>query len=424
MDATKSKYGKGVTPSMLIVRACVAYCLLVNMYGSSILGTGSREETLAYEEAMQPPNSTNFNTGVISKVSKRMEQNLNRNFDGSLGTEALAEHHLSSEDSILLPNETDHLILERLKQSINLLPDGVSPISECPPTTQLRLYTRDSGWILQSLDVNGNGKTVGGDEFYITHWDYGDPEFGNTLSDPTTVAVVDDLENGSYRLDWVVPLMSINQTTKSSFESRDVGRLTVHFQYTCGTGKMERPNKANWENGGMLQQVFHTEDVPIPKTIRHPVIESVDLSHYKRVICFGDSIMGNFCGRWWDKVLFQKPNIHFRGNLGSELSIGTLSSIMEKLETWHGDMLKNSSHPSETALLLGSAVWDILEPTQQDTHDPGVVGHIEACRQFVAKVQQEYPNVKIIWKLPQALHVQVLYPTCQKVSLMRTDLVE
>jgi hypothetical protein len=101
--------------------------------------------------------------------------------------------------------------------------------------------------------------------------------------------------------------------------------------------------------------------------------------------------MGNFCGKWWNQSEFQMPNVQCHRNVNSELSIESISPLNGKLEAWNGEMLKSSSNPNDTALLLGSAVWDLLEPTRKDAVDPGFVKHIEACRQLVTKVQKEYP---------------------------------
>jgi hypothetical protein len=45
---------------------------------------------------------------------------------------------------------------------------------------------------MQSIDVNGNNKTVGGDEFYVTYTDNNPPQNGKH----TAAALIEDLENG------------------------------------------------------------------------------------------------------------------------------------------------------------------------------------------------------------------------------------
>jgi hypothetical protein len=46
------------------------------------------------------------------------------------------------------------------------------PLANCSVTSQVRILQKSSQqWMMQSIDVNGNNKTVGGDEFYVTYTD-------------------------------------------------------------------------------------------------------------------------------------------------------------------------------------------------------------------------------------------------------------
>ena len=73
--------------------------------------------------------------------------------------------------------------------------------------------------------------------------------------------------------------------------------------------------------------------------------------------------------------------------------------------------------------MLGSAAWDILRPYDENV-PLDVVDHIEACRQLLQRIQKDYPTVDIYWKLPNAMHVQVLIPKCFIGGGGRTKCVE
>jgi hypothetical protein len=73
------------------------------------------------------------------------------------------------------------------------------PLANCSVTTKVRIIQKSPHWILQSIDDNGNDKTVGGDEFYVTYADNNPPRKG----EHSAAALIKDLEDGSYELDFV-----------------------------------------------------------------------------------------------------------------------------------------------------------------------------------------------------------------------------
>ena len=80
-------------------------------------------------------------------------------------------------------------------------------------------------------------------------------------------------------------------------------------------------------------------------------------------------------------------------------------------------------YPSK-ALLLGSAIWDVLASPQEQrpvhrhlhqnsSSDQGTSmfqDHLNACHYFITTIQKEYPNLKILWKSPTAMHIHVVDP--------------
>jgi hypothetical protein len=78
-------------------------------------------------------------------------------------------------------------------------------------------------------------------------------------------------------------------------------------------------------------------------------------------------------------------------------------------ESRHFLALDANTHPSQPlAQALGSAVWDILEPIQENNQGYDFEDHIQACGQLIERIRRHYPNVTIYWKSPEALHVHTL----------------
>ena len=70
----------------------------------------------------------------------------------------------------------------------------------------------------------------------------------------------------------------------------------------------------------------------------------------------------------------------------------------------------------DVALILGSAVWDILEPTNNNEtqNDKDFADHLQACRQLIVRDRSQYPNngVSLFWKSLTAFHVHLLPERC------------
>lgn len=137
-------------------------------------------------------------------------------------------------------------------------------------------------WILQSTDEFGSEKTVGGDEFYVTYTDNNKNHRGIFKSNKhTDVALVKDLEDGTYDLDFVTTPIEPNPESLSGD-----GFLRVWFQYSCGIGFMAQPEKLDWHSGGS-SSFYHKLT-----GIQQPPIRTFQQPHLQD-ICFHDFRSGS-----------------------------------------------------------------------------------------------------------------------------------
>jgi len=102
--------------------------------------------------------------------------------------------------------------------------------------------------------------------------------------------------------------------------------------YTCSIGRMTRPSKDDWAEGGYLRQKSYTvENMTAPHVRAFSEPESdVDLSKFEKVICFGDSLIGNMCGKFEDNWIFRQKKVENIGNAGGRV---------------RGDLLYNKTFP-------------------------------------------------------------------------------
>jgi len=121
-----------------------------------------------------------------------------------------------------------------------------SPLQNCPVTTNVQIimlhHDLDQGeekWILQALTKNEEKKSIGGNEFYVTYTD-DNAVFANSTArgesgkdekelDPTAVAIITDLQDGTYALRFKTTPMNQHPTNLSG-----TGTLNIYLQYTCG----------------------------------------------------------------------------------------------------------------------------------------------------------------------------------------------
>jgi hypothetical protein len=291
-------------------------------------------------------------------------------------------------------------------------------------------------WTIRTLDNNGNYKTMGGDEFYVTYTD-GYNDNATPQAGPTAVAIVKDLENGSYRLEFVtVPPLSFSNTSHSIPEYLDgsvgdtgLGRLEIFLQYTCYMGTVYQPLKDGWKTGGasnirvVMENIIRPrmqtwQDrlkarggvIRNPKTLPDPKATNpsiVSLSQFDTSIFFGDSLMAQMVMTYSRPIfLFHSSKVVTRGNADITLSMGSLDSIYAKLDDWWGETLLQPN----TALVLGSASWDMSLPSEWQ--GPTFEKHLLGCRELIRYIRANFPQITIIWRLPTAIHVHHAKETC------------
>lgn len=95
-----------------------------------------------------------------------------------------------------------------------------------------------------------------------------------------------------------------------------------------------------------------------------------------------------------------RPNVYFRFNVARQLSTKMLPAFLNKLKRWHQHELRNSNR--SVALILGSAMWDILVP--DNIQGLYFTDHLNATRGLVETIRELYPGVTLFWKSPSAAH--------------------
>eukprot|EP00429_Kryptoperidinium_foliaceum_P000311 CAMPEP_0176022840 /NCGR_PEP_ID=MMETSP0120_2-20121206/11129_1 /TAXON_ID=160619 /ORGANISM="Kryptoperidinium foliaceum, Strain CCMP 1326" /LENGTH=377 /DNA_ID=CAMNT_0017355991 /DNA_START=172 /DNA_END=1307 /DNA_ORIENTATION=- len=195
------------------------------------------------------------------------------------------------------------------------------------------------------------------------------------------------------------------------------GHTLPHVKYTCGMGALGRPFKEDWKTNGAVLQTLPRNGIPQPYIRPFVAPTQPDLSQHQVVLCFGDSMIENFCGKFWNKHRFRHENVQMKHKIGSELSMETYKEeFLDKIEELYGSEILKSSNLTErqgqvATILTGSAVWDLLEPHhERDVWD--WKEHLEACRLYIETLRQRYPRATIYWKLPTAIHVHKLNDEC------------
>lgn len=349
------------------------------------------------------------------------------------------QHQVPAQLIAMVPAKPDLTIGEKIRSIIPKPELGdndssaasYSPLTACCPTSQIRISSiihvgdnredfnsnsisnkQSSAWIVEALDEDGNRKTVGGDEFYITFLHSNAPL---PPSGPTAIAIPIDYGDGTYLLDFVEPSLGGG----AKFPIHDMsnnGTLRVDFVYTCSIGRMTRPSKDKWAEGGYLRQKSYTvENMTAPHVRAFPEPESgVDLSKFEKVICFGDSMIGNMCGKFGDNWIFRQKKVENIANAGSRVRGDLLyNETFPLLEEWHGkDLRKNDT---SVALLIGSAAWEL------SSNEGPFPGHyfnssVQMYHDLIIGIRERYPNVTIFWKSPSAVHMTEVIERCYEVN--------
>jgi len=245
-------------------------------------------------------------------------------------------------------------------------------------------------WVLQSLDISGNRKKVGGDEYYMSFVDEGFASY----TDSTATAYTTDLGDGSYSLDFV----GTREKLPANVTYSGKGRLTIFLQYTCDIGKIWPPGKEKWQSSGALYRTYKTElNISPPIEAPTPLTLDVDLRSYDVVLAAGDSIMTQlFC----IKLRMRRKNMYMDKNLGAALHTDTLYKTIAWLRSRAVPALKPFK---KTALLLNSGAWDVAR--NNDGLVKSVAEHLLALEKLVILARRMLPGTDIIWRSTTAMHV-------------------
>ena len=281
----------------------------------------------------------------------------------------------------------------------------------CPATSQVRIVfdpqRNDGPVILKSYNVDGEPKTNGGDEYYIT---YSMPE--NEKGYPDAVAHSKDLGDGTYELKFVQPLLPGPDGKARPAAISGGGTVSVMLQYTCGLGGLMPPTKAGWTTGGAVNRLWTTK---VDASVVPPVVMARDrstvpeqfgfaFSNYKNAFSVGDSLMSQFIGGHYAEDHQRRSNMRTAKQMGVSLRTDTLEKFLGKVR----DLLEGrdlyGSKGSNSALILGSGVWDILD---NEKWQPNFDDHMEAVKQYIQAVQ-EMTDAHIYWKSMTAMHINIV----------------
>ena len=316
-----------------------------------------------------------------------------------------------------------------------------SPLSLCSPTSQINVVsimaTRDESdeppqqqesnntsfsninnttsiWILETIDEHGARKDVGGDEF-VVNYNYYHPGDKSKIA-YTARAMTTDNHDGTYMLEFVTHYFGFGGKS-DKFDERMIsptGELSITLVYTCSIGRMTRPSKDTWSSGGYLGKEYTVSNMTHPPTRRYQPPNSdksrIDLAKYDQVLCFGDSLLQNFCGFHYDHA------VHFRHekphnmipviNHGSEIRSDLLVNItLPTIEEVHGKTLRQEN--ISVALILASGAWDVSS-NQGPIHGKYFNDTLQMNRDLVLKVRERYPRATLFWKSVSAVHMSVL----------------
>mmetsp|Transcript_25125 Transcript_25125/g.28737 ORF Transcript_25125/g.28737 Transcript_25125/m.28737 type:complete len:561 (+) Transcript_25125:93-1775(+) len=343
----------------------------------------------------------------------------------------------------IVPKEPDlsigqwlHSVIHNEKNKNEESVDEYNPLLTCSPTSQIQISVSvnddpDSKWIIESVDEDGKKKSIGGDEFFVTYTDQNNNRKNNMA---TAVAVVKDNLDGTYELDFLstgmgnpIPLANITGN----------GSLEIKMLFTCGIGRMTRPTKDSWTNGGHLYDQKYTYNIanvtaPPIRQVSRPNVSSngtqiIDFSIHDHIFCFGDSLMQNFCGHFFDTYLFKQKNIQaIGGNSGQLVMRDTLNETLIKLEdnftealneisemSHHDKNATDEVQPRSTAIIVGSAAWE-LGSNIGSLENHNFNSSIEMYYDLIRGIRSRFPEVTIYWKSPEAVHPSVLGDKCYR----------
>jgi len=259
---------------------------------------------------------------LLSLQQSRTEINANiSNVSNAVDRPQFRPRPINYEWKVLLTTELDVASRSRLAEAEKGL-KSMNNTSHCSLTSSVLIFPgigqkgdeNSNRWVLQSLSPDGENKTIGGDEYYIT-WTHGKNENITTqewmdhhnASFPTAVANVFDRNDGTYDLQFVIPPTPYSVSIPDVFDNTNsmVGTLKVTLQYSCGIGTVPQNEKKDWQLSGCLSFVYEKERVPAPRHLQQfippnddssasPSPERVNFTKYDKVVAVGDSVMRGF----------------------------------------------------------------------------------------------------------------------------------
>ena len=324
-------------------------------------------------------------------------------------------------------------------------------LSGCDATSAIRIDTSSNPWILTSLNTEGQIKTYGGDEFYITY------SIDGLAPSPDAVARIVDRNDGTYSLYFLESRSPLRKHGKhgasapfpdSIGTTNEFGVLSVNLISTCATSFLHPPGKAGWAADGSINVMWKKGGVMPPLygyfnelPRQFPEI----ISKYDFVYAVGNSLMKNFAWRCYvlakscDHIahedLFRlegragwRHNIAYSNGIGAPLNTRTvethfLPTIVKGVEMQKKGEAKNHFAPipeDRAAFILGSCVWDVASHHDMKTfNNTGTSSsrrfgffelddHLTAIRFYINEVRRLYPKRDIFWKGCTALHRHIL----------------
>jgi len=282
---------------------------------------------------------------------------------------------------------------------------------KCWATSQVRIafdpQRSDGPVILKSYTFDGDPKTNGGDEYYIT---YSMPE--NEKGYPDAVAYSKDLGDGTYELHFVQPLLPGPDSKARPAAISGGGTVSVILQYTCGIGGLMPPTKSGWSTtGGAVNRRW---TATVDTSVVPPVVMARDrsmpeqfgfaFSNYKNTFAVGDSLLAQFVGGRTSEERQRQTNMSFDDYMQSSLKTATLNYFLVRVRLLlqENDIYGNKG--SNSALILNSGVWDILD---NNKWQPNFDDHLEAVKQYIQAVQ-EMTDAQIYWKSMTAMHTNIV----------------
>jgi len=293
----------------------------------------------------------------------------------------------------------------------------------CAATSGVQIDTSSTHWIMASLDLEGNLKTYGGDEFYIT---YNFDRVANTDQSPDAVARVVDRGDGTYEL-FFLQSRSPRHTTVTEMVA--AGYLTINLVYTCAVSFLNPPEKTFWPDDGSINAIWNSESVPPPDFGRFKIEPRrfPELStDYDYVYAAGDSLMRQFVGT---PSVVSRDNIVYDKNTAAPLNTHTvytkfLPMIQKGEKEKEAKGFVGITQEDHSAFIIGSCVWDIVSLFDKESFDrykPNgdrpvlkrfgfyeLNDHLEAIRTYIISVQKLYPQRDIYWKGCTAMHRHAL----------------